>query len=214
VGFPIRKSADQSFFAAPHGLSQRSTSFIASQRQGIHRMPLRHLITLIINAHPLDRVAGCPAGIDGKTSLLHKIEPMVRAVKLSPTKRRPRLAPLPTPGDSAPLATVTSRPMPGSISSSRCQITRNRAPKRSGSEKRSHGRADPGWWSQTGSNRRPPACKAGALPAELWPRKPRGMVGLGRFELPTSRLSSARSNQLSYRPREHTARPALPQRKP
>ena len=26
-----------------------------------------------------------------------------------------------------------------------------------------------GWWSQTGSNRRPPACKAGALPAELWP---------------------------------------------
>jgi hypothetical protein len=28
----------------------------------------------------------------------------------------------------------------------------------------------------------------------------RRMVGLGRFELPTSRLSSARSNQLSYRP--------------
>ena len=27
------------------------------------------------------------------------------------------------------------------------------------------------WWSQTGSNRRPPACKAGALPAELWPRR-------------------------------------------
>src|SRR5262249_38974245 len=51
VGFPIRKSADQSFFAAPRGLSQRSTSFIASQRQGIHRMPLGHLIALIINAH-------------------------------------------------------------------------------------------------------------------------------------------------------------------
>src|SRR5262245_30625073 len=52
VGFPIRKSADQSFLAAPNGLSQRSTSFIASQRQGIHRMPLRHLIALIINTHP------------------------------------------------------------------------------------------------------------------------------------------------------------------
>ena len=25
------------------------------------------------------------------------------------------------------------------------------------------------WWSQAGSNRRPPACKTGALPAELWP---------------------------------------------
>ena len=79
------------------------------------------------------------------------------------------------------------------------------------------------WWSQTGSNRRPPACKAGALPTELWPRldlatqadrhlpgvdlraeleapATKGMVGLERFELSTSRLSSARSNQLSYRP--------------
>jgi hypothetical protein len=28
----------------------------------------------------------------------------------------------------------------------------------------------PVWWSQSGSNRRPPACKAGALPAELWPQ--------------------------------------------
>ena len=26
------------------------------------------------------------------------------------------------------------------------------------------------WWSQTESNRRHPACKAGALPTELWPR--------------------------------------------
>jgi hypothetical protein len=38
-------------FAPPHGLSQRTTSFIASQRQGIHRIPLRHLIALIIDAH-------------------------------------------------------------------------------------------------------------------------------------------------------------------
>jgi hypothetical protein len=83
---------------------------------------------------------------------------------------------------------------------------------------------EPDWWSQTGSNRRPPACKAGALPAELWPPPEDGnqspairqhtrvllitdsdhrslkLVGLGRFELPTSRLSSARSNQLSYKP--------------
>ena len=96
-----------------------------------------------------------------------------------------------------------------------------------------------GWWSQTGSNRRPPACKAGALPTELWPQvgsarlrrgfggqpsqfegwpanrnghTPRRLVGLGRFELPTSRLSSARSNQLSYRPNLESAhsRPRIP----
>jgi hypothetical protein len=53
------------------------------------------------------------------------------------------------------------------------------------------------WWSQTGSNRRPHACKARALPAELCPQT---MVGLGRLERPTSPLSGVRSNHLSYRP--------------
>jgi hypothetical protein len=136
----------------------------------------------------------------------------------------------------------------GSISSSRCQITRAR---RHEAERtridflwtrcprtvfanlfqdlrslavcvvacRPKLRSSEGWWSQTGSNRRPHACKARALPAELWPRKLssahnrkpgccgpiRGtlelVVGLGRLELPTSRLSSARSNQLSYKPK-------------
>src|SRR5215468_6428001 len=69
------------------------------------------------------------------------------------------------------------------------------------------------WWSQTGSNRRPHACKARALPAELWPRNQKTnalhsieVVGLGRLELPTSRLSSARSNQLSYKPLTRGAR--------
>ena len=35
--------------------------------------------------------------------------------------------------------------------------------------------ARPRWWSQTGSNRRPPACKAGALPTELWPLQVSGI---------------------------------------
>ena len=52
-------------------------------------------------------------------------------------------------------------------------------------------RADPvifisgGWWSQSGSNRRPQACKASALPTELWPHRdargqPVGHGGPGR----------------------------------
>ena len=129
------------------------------------------------------------------------------------------------------------------------------------------------WWSRTGSNRRPEACKATALPTELrphlfgepqapaaasaaladaqkcaarhfvpragrlvalaalragrksqqgWRSMPKAsqgrtaaahvcakavrrmshkMVGLGGLEPPTSRLSSARSNQLSYKPK-------------
>jgi hypothetical protein len=63
------------------------------------------------------------------------------------------------------------------------------------------------WWSQGGSNSRPPACKAGALPAELWPREHvwratmTVLVGLAGFEPATSPLSGVRSNQLSYRPK-------------
>ena len=39
-GFPIRRSPDQCLLAAPRGLSQLATSFIACLRQGIHRTPL------------------------------------------------------------------------------------------------------------------------------------------------------------------------------
>ena len=61
----------------------------------------------------------------------------------------------------------------------------------------------------TGSNRRPPACKAGALPAELIPqeshcrvtRGPQHLVGLVGFEPTTPALSTQCSNQLSYRPK-------------
>ena len=85
-----------------------------------------------------------------------------------------------------------------------------------------------GWWSQTGSNRRPHACKARALPTELWPLfkrsrlsescrrpvRPRchtgSVVGPGRLELPTSRLSGVCSNQLSYGPMAAHARPESP----
>ena len=38
------------------------------------------------------------------------------------------------------------------------------------------------------------------------------MVGLGRFELPTSPLSGVRSNQLSYRPKLELSWPAPPPR--
>src|SRR5437879_5811976 len=41
------------------------------------------------------------------------------------------------------------------------------------------GAACEGWWSQAGSNRRPLACHASALPAELWPLK--GPARLGRL---------------------------------
>lgn len=85
-------------------------------------------------------------------------------------------------------------------------------------------------WRRSDSNRRPPACKAGALPLsyapagedrqQLHPIRPtatlsrhhtilggtrflhsRNLVGQGGLEPPTPRLSSVCSNQLSYWPR-------------
>ena len=51
VGFPIRKCPDQSLLAAPRTLSQRATSFIASQCQGIHQMPLLTLDRRLSQRH-------------------------------------------------------------------------------------------------------------------------------------------------------------------
>ena len=60
----------------------------------------------------------------------------------------------------------------------------------------------------TGSNRRPPACKAGALPAELIPPLVgTTMVGLVGLEPTTPALSRRCSNQLSYRPKPDTSSP-------
>ena len=59
------------------------------------------------------------------------------------------------------------------------------------------------WWRMTGSNRRPPACKAGALPAELIPLigHANNLVGLVGLEPTTPALSTRCSNQLSYSPK-------------
>ena len=67
------------------------------------------------------------------------------------------------------------------------------------------------WWSWSGSNRRPTACKAAALPAELQPlffvsclelpkQTKKILVGLVGFEPTTPALSRRCSNRLSYRP--------------
>ena len=210
MGFPIRKSADQSLFAAPHGLSQRTTSFIASQRQGIHRMPLSHLIALIINAHPARQRTRSSVLANGsigrtlirKTSLL-RIVPTAcgQAADIALRYVTPSPQRLSSPCDVVTLQCselragrdITSRSTLGAILP--LHDVRYHASHMKprglpgGCERRSCGRAEnPAWWSQTGSNRRPPACKAGALPTELWPL--RGAVSIS--QLSTIALDAAR----------------------
>jgi hypothetical protein len=205
VGFPIRKSADQSFFAAPRGLSQRSTSFIASQRQGIHRMPLRHLIALIINAHRTRRA--CRSRMSGgtlmrKTSLLSSRSIRRRAVKLADLNRV--CAPA--------MAFATTRL--GSIPSSRCQRTRVRLRlcAEGGREFVVRGRAQA---IPAGGARRDRTddlllAKQALSQLSYGPIKAE-MVGLDRLERSTSPLSGVRSNHLSYRPsRAHAGKLQAP----
>jgi hypothetical protein len=203
VGFPIRKFS----------------SFIASQRQGIHQIPLRHLIALIANARrsvepslsilrsiaktlPIRlgslRTLALVRSLGGvgllKRPVLLQTHPGVPAVKPEPTTEmlsRPRRANGPNlaiePFSRHSLSTEC-------VSSSRCQIILASTPKRAAklyfqrtislSKLQSVISRSTVWWSQTGSNRRPHACKARALPTELWPRagrlaataKPRGLA--------------------------------------
>jgi hypothetical protein len=158
VGFPIRRSSDHSSFAAPQGLSQRTTSFIASQRQGIHQMLFRHLIALMIHARRKGSgIAQTPQRLIRKT-VPGSLQEHACRTQPAATAQRPKLV-------SGP------KPQTGHVPSSRCQTPAGapRAARESKNPLRTPAAAQPAWWSQTGSNRRPQACKARALPTELWP---------------------------------------------
>ena len=162
VGCPIRKSTDQSLLAAPRGLSQRAASFIASQCQGIHQMPFRRLISL----------TNAPRAGESPQGTCHQPAP-------HPAKMHHMTQPTPLP-------LPEERPV-GSSSVTNfftCQRshTRSRAdicflshrishePGHRWSLKVTVRPCPPPWWRRTGSNRRPHACKARALPTELCPR--------------------------------------------
>ncbi len=188
-GFPIRKSADQSLLAAPHSLSQRATSFIASQCQGIHEMPLLRLIASYAGASPtqdtqifseftrshatLDprktsrRSAGACARSEKPIHDDKEQAPRTRGTAPFDHSRRQGNSPPNERFSSASgagvhsvdlaYARISSRGLNGPTAGLVPRSARSPAPAKS-------------WWSQSGSNRRPQACKASALPTELWPR--------------------------------------------
>jgi hypothetical protein len=206
VGCPIRKFPDQSLFAAPRDLSQRTTSFIASQRQGIRRIPFWHLIHARNQKTDGEGFTPPRASSDRKDQFCFKhIRDLCGQAKITTgmlsndkqmtdDNRQQGFRPARHRANHSLVAET------GCASSSQCQFIREptRQPKPDIRPPRPRGRLsfqgsrpapdlaalarnhDPQthissearaarWWSQTGSNRRPHACKARALPTELWP---------------------------------------------
>ena len=186
MGCPIRISADHRLLASPRSFSQRATSFIASQCQGIHQMLLSRLITRTQGQAPARFVLAWCYTFSTKTwphTSTYAAMPSVSL--LCPTRPCDPVRPKKT-FLLYFLSSLVQHPAHKRVPPSmRSFFSLFHLPHASASE----------WWRRSGSNRRPQACKARALPAELRPQK---LVGQGGFEPPTSRLSSARSNQLSY----------------
>ena len=162
VGFPIRKSADQRSLASPRGLSQRATSFIASWRQGIHRTPLIRSRSTPSPAHSTKprqrrRPGPCQACSQLQTQTHN-----------STLRYFNQIPDLPVNEQTNPHSFAAS----GSAVSIKHRNQHTRRPK--AARCRGISAAKPRKWRRSGSNRRPPACKAGALPAELRPHTPRG----------------------------------------
>src|SRR6185312_11358538 len=70
--------------------------------------------------------------------------------------------------------------------------------------------ASEGWWSQAGSNRRPLACHASALPAELWPRHSLGMVSSDHAPARLGRLAGETQNTVLGRSQVSSSPPTSP----
>ena len=175
-GFPIRISTDQSLFAAPHGFSQRTTSFIASRCQGIHQTPLRRLIDPTSNGQrPIVSSTTGRSPEDGTSSALY--------YPVSTTERS-------NSPSKTPLAGIPSGPgSPGHHALHHVQQPATGTEPRAKPTPRIPRQGDARQGISAFRDRAGVPCG---------PPGNRKMVGQGRLELPTSRLSSARSNQLSY----------------
>ena len=153
AGSPIRRPRDQGPLAAPPGLSQRAASFIASRRQGIHRVPFSR------SPRPGGRAAGDELRAPSQCPRTTKTRTNARATRLRAAR---------TVGQTRHAHTSAHTP-----------------------------RARHSWARARARRLAAARCKR-TSPALRGP--PRRLVGPGRLERPTSRLSGARSNRLSYGP--------------
>ena len=191
---------DHSHHRCPPGAPERAPTRpggdIDARHSSIATMPQVQLVTgwtqdLCFQTCPRRGAVRLPV------TALHLARPVSRRKKAMQRDRPTRFGPLRQ-------AALASRPDPrvGHIHSSRCRTTRSGlrpercagwtdqrriSLMRTGSRLRSLSidRSAPKhrprrWWSKTGSNRRPHACKARALPTELLPRSGKRVRAMGR----------------------------------
>jgi hypothetical protein len=184
--------------APPRSLSQRATSFIASYRQGIHRMLLSRLIDHLSKKRSCT-VRTAPRSCDHDTHGLARAERARRCQSPSYASTGSACA-----HGRTLIHDVIEPPARSALTNlflKSCE-SHNTALNGVSHPKLAHGTHSPpslklrrasyprfasvGWWSRTGSNRRPEACKATALPTEL---RPHGV----RSRQPRSTASAIRS---------------------
>ena len=179
LGFPIRKSADQRVLAPPRSLSQRATSFIACVRQGIPQTPLHKRL---IAQHSFHAQKKAQSRFDPRAEPI--LETVFHAIRLSVLQIN-RLCEPANPAFT--MSEILRRHTPTRLRGKLCVIeavvsvvafcrlslavaTAARPLFRWRAGRLAFHRDAMKWWSRSGSNRRPEACKATALPTELRPR--------------------------------------------
>src|SRR5690348_10334268 len=197
VGCPIRRPRDHRSLASPPGFSQRATSFIASQCQGIHQMPL---LALDPRRSPKGSTYGAPphktAAHRGKTP--HTQRPHMKTLLGYAQALRPE--PIRLGHMTNSLFTLQTTPPPGLPRTVSLDLLQ---PPDGGGER---DRTDDLLLAKQALSQlsytpfvRDQKTEVRDQICILIPDiRSLALVGQGGFEPPTSRLSSARSNQLSY----------------
>ena len=123
-------------------------------------MPLSRLIALIINAHPLVDARTQISAAPGRDDIVERPVDCARFAHRARSGTRDRTKCAANADQMIGIRTNLFFTMSMSNTPCACMDEFVCSGRRWRRRK---------WWSQTGSNRRPQACKARALPTELWP---------------------------------------------